>query len=1467
MIIVAKVRSTSNAKKGGLFVGKSHDDGGMPAIVVNNGQPIEVEGGEVIINKEAVKKHWKTLSAINQSAGNGVPIPPPSDYSSQIEKMEHGGNISLKAINDGTRIEMEHKDTIKKFKKGNISLESVARSIAKDHLKENPNYYNIISKLKLKKGGSVVCRRCGEDWDESDVENGYTCTSCGCDNVRFYKTGGSVKGLIAPNGKPSNLSAEQYHLVRTAEFKEWFGDWENDPENSSKVIDENGEPLVVYHGTENEFNVFRIPTNIFIRQKGIFFSDEEKLAKTYGSIVKKCFLRIIEPEFIDANAKGFNSIFDEYEYELMNIGKWSDGLIINNIYDSPSGLKKGKKSTVYALSEPSSIKLADGTNTTFDSNNPDIRFENGGIISDEEKESIYEEWKSLVNMSSDELKEFYDSEEGKIAGLSSEEANELGIDNGRKSARWILKMKSINHNDWTPNMWKWAKKQISFIKRMSGVDGDLYNENGKKTPKYLALLIWGNNPEKFANGGVILDEFERLKTLPYNQLLMLIRDSYKDLNAEIGVKGHYPDGEPIIGYLPYQYDFMYTSSKSNKKIRFYIDLGDEYFVHPSELSSKFNPSEQKRIELKADEFKRESDEVFNKIIAELKSNSELEIVKEGLTKALNNGFKIENQYDGNDYFNSFGDSILVKEKIARIKLDKYISRSSDINLKTDINKLDLVRFKDFESNLFKNGGGINPVTYYPKTLQLAEYLENNGVNVRTVISNTNFGHSDYVYAALDFDIMPTDGNSVKFRISDHDVSNIDRIRNELHYGRNGLLPDASLKNALNEVRFYSDTSKYFDHDIVTVNFTKEYSVKEPLPTDEIVSQETTPKGKIMYKVKRPRQERQHVYKIKGTDEVFTSFPVDEIKEANRLIQLKQKELQDSLNNDLEFKSWLALFLKGKTIKSSSRTYQTLEEFISKDPKREFVKQFNLGGGAFEYYYIYPIDGYTSSTNYLRDEYLDYLRKEVMPNYIGIFKNGGEINSDMENIKYTGNIQTDLISVLSKTYRGVTFIAENAFDETDITNAKYLSVPFVVDPDNEDNVFYLGKQFKLPSKKPVNVAWVEEQLNKDSVYKNFSDKFSELLSSRGFSKTSINVYPTSYGIGVAIFFGDKEKVKNSIESLLNEYGIEYKTEYSEAGWVYRYKISKSASNIAKLSQASPKQFKDGGSILTIPEKEKIYSEYKALVNIPSEELASYMNSRDARREALTPAEIKKYGIKKGKHYIKQILILNETPIESWTDENYAKAKEITDFICKFTQENRDWYSVNGSISNNYRALMLFGHDCERYEGGGSIKQNKISKVMHEFREGKLYSSNGKQVVLPKQALAIALSEAGVEKKEEGGLIGDGDCYVIAGKIALNNTRGLKGIDFIGEPYLVHAEVTGQGEISGIRYGHAWIEDNELVYDFSNGNEIILPKTLYYSVARVVREEPKYYRYTFKEAQDKMLSSGHYGYWDLKTETGL
>ena len=62
--------------------------------------------------------------------------------------------------------------------------------------------------------------------------------------------------LKAPNGQPSNLTIKQWAFARTKGFIEWFGDWINDPENASKVVDENGEPKMVYHTTKGEFGPF-----------------------------------------------------------------------------------------------------------------------------------------------------------------------------------------------------------------------------------------------------------------------------------------------------------------------------------------------------------------------------------------------------------------------------------------------------------------------------------------------------------------------------------------------------------------------------------------------------------------------------------------------------------------------------------------------------------------------------------------------------------------------------------------------------------------------------------------------------------------------------------------------------------------------------------------------------------------------------------------------------------------------------------------------------------------------------------------------------------------------------------------------------------------------------------------------------------------------------------------------------------
>jgi hypothetical protein len=109
---------------------------------------------------------------------------------------------------------------------------------------------------------------------------------------------------------------------------------------------------------------------------------------------------------------------------------------------------------------------------------------------------------------------------------------------------------------------------------------------------------------------------------------------------------------------------------------------------------------------------------------------------------------------------------------------------------------------------------------------------------------------------------------------------------------------------------------------------------------------------------------------------------------------------------------------------------------------------------------------------------------------------------------------------------------------------------------------------------------------------------------------------------------------------------------------------------------------------------------------------------------------------------------------------------------------------------------------------------------------------------------------------------GDCYLVAGQLALEIKN--KDIDYKGTPYLVHAEVK-HSQIEGLRYGHAFIEDDENVYDFSNNREIIMPKQLYYYFGDInPRDKKKYRKYTFKEAREKMLSTGHYGCWDIEVE---
>ena len=89
----------------------------------------------------------------------------------------------------------------------------------------------------------------------------------------------------------------------------------------SKVVDENGEPLVVYHGTKAEFTVFDASHN-HKANKGFFFSDSENMAKSYGK-TKAVFLNIRDAYEVNGEGRNWNDLFASITHMLPVRAKYS----------------------------------------------------------------------------------------------------------------------------------------------------------------------------------------------------------------------------------------------------------------------------------------------------------------------------------------------------------------------------------------------------------------------------------------------------------------------------------------------------------------------------------------------------------------------------------------------------------------------------------------------------------------------------------------------------------------------------------------------------------------------------------------------------------------------------------------------------------------------------------------------------------------------------------------------------------------------------------------------------------------------------------------------------------------------------------------------------------------------------------------------------------------------------------------
>ena len=193
--------------------------------------------------------------------------------------------------------------------------------------------------------------------------------------------------MKAPNGKPTNLTERQWLQVRTKAFKDWFGDWINDSKNASKVVDENGEPLVMYHGSNEKFEVF--DTNISDNpEAGSYFTSDIEYAKQYGNNIYSCFLNIKNPinTEIPLHTENLFSIVSDW-FKKHNKER-ADGIIGNDLLEDNMIPSNGWEAMIYNSNQAKSVNNI-GAFSTQDNNiyqNRDKAINILAIIDDAEKQ-------------------------------------------------------------------------------------------------------------------------------------------------------------------------------------------------------------------------------------------------------------------------------------------------------------------------------------------------------------------------------------------------------------------------------------------------------------------------------------------------------------------------------------------------------------------------------------------------------------------------------------------------------------------------------------------------------------------------------------------------------------------------------------------------------------------------------------------------------------------------------------------------------------------------------------------------------------------------------------------------------------------------------------------------------------------------------------------------------------------------
>lgn len=252
--------------------------------------------------------------------------------------------------------------------------------------------------------------------------------------------------MKAPNGRPTNLTEKQWLQVRTPEFKEWFGDWENDPTNASKVVDENGEPMVVYHGTSvssRRFFKFKdgapnwfTPSEYYAKA----FTFDEDIPVMYPSFIKikkLLYLGYIDGDVISGKIRslsldtGISESSIRYivskeradkVYQITNSPLFKREAVDLG-YDGMMAFEAGVDS--FAIFSPSQVKSATENAGSFDGMNDDIRYSSHDATEQEglDMQDLEEVATSMAEVLGEDVRVIHDTAE--IEGRNEGETSRM----------------------------------------------------------------------------------------------------------------------------------------------------------------------------------------------------------------------------------------------------------------------------------------------------------------------------------------------------------------------------------------------------------------------------------------------------------------------------------------------------------------------------------------------------------------------------------------------------------------------------------------------------------------------------------------------------------------------------------------------------------------------------------------------------------------------------------------------------------------------------------------------------------------------------------------------------------------------------------------------------------------------------------------------------------------------------------